>query len=282
MPTSLDFPTLSLATSALVLALAGSMLYVRATRRTYPGFDHWVAGALFAGLASLLGVLRGELPSAASAVIGNTLASLGIALVASGLERFLARPGRSWPQLLGVGATLATSLAFTWWWPSLRARVATGEAIYLVQVSHCLWLVVRGIAPALGGRNRLLELVLGLQAGWGALRVVMVTLGDGSSGPLLDGDFARNLTFLLYPTTTAVLTFGLTVLDLQRVEADLRASVEEVRTLRGIIPICATCKKVREGADWTRIDAYVQQHTEAQFSHGICPECLDQLYPGAL
>ena len=64
------------------------------------------------------------------------------------------------------------------------------------------------------------------------------------------------------------------------VEADLRASVEEVRTLRGIIPICATCKKVREGADWTRIDAYVQQHTEAQFSHGICPECRGRIYPG--
>ena len=60
-----------------------------------------------------------------------------------------------------------------------------------------------------------------------------------------------------------------------------RALREEVRTLRGIVPICASCKKIRDDRGfWNQVDVYVQDHTEAEFSHGICPECAERLYPG--
>jgi len=77
-----------------------------------------------------------------------------------------------------------------------------------------------------------------------------------------------------------VLVYGLTDLNLQRVEADLRASAEEVRTLRGIIPICSSCKKIRDDqGSWQQVEAYVSQHTGAAFTHGICPPCLAACYP---
>jgi hypothetical protein len=59
----------------------------------------------------------------------------------------------------------------------------------------------------------------------------------------------------------------------------LHAAIEEIRTLRGILPICAHCKKIRDdrGA-WNQIEAYIQLHSAAQFSHGICPDCLDRYY----
>ena len=61
---------------------------------------------------------------------------------------------------------------------------------------------------------------------------------------------------------------------------DLHAAMEEVRQLRGILPICSHCKKIRDdrGA-WNQIEAYIQSHTEAQFSHGVCPDCLERHYP---
>ena len=53
-----------------------------------------------------------------------------------------------------------------------------------------------------------------------------------------------------------------------------------MRQLSGLLPICASCKKVREDSGyWTQIEAYVQDHSEAEFSHGICPECEKKLYP---
>lgn len=54
----------------------------------------------------------------------------------------------------------------------------------------------------------------------------------------------------------------------------------EVETLRGIIPICASCKKIRDGDGyWEQVEAYVQKRSPAQFSHSICPECTRRLYP---
>ena len=54
----------------------------------------------------------------------------------------------------------------------------------------------------------------------------------------------------------------------------------EIKTLRGFIPICANCKKIRDDKGfWNEIELYIQQNTEAQFSHGICPECVRVLYP---
>ncbi|MHB0997359.1 MAG: cache domain-containing protein [Elusimicrobiales bacterium] len=55
---------------------------------------------------------------------------------------------------------------------------------------------------------------------------------------------------------------------------------EEVRTLSGIVPICAGCKKIRDDKGyWERVEVYVAQHTHAEFSHGLCPDCMKRLYP---
>jgi PAS domain S-box-containing protein len=61
----------------------------------------------------------------------------------------------------------------------------------------------------------------------------------------------------------------------------LQKALEDVRTLRGILPICASCKKIRDDKGyWNQVEKYVTEHSEAQFSHGMCPECLKKYYPG--
>ena len=53
-----------------------------------------------------------------------------------------------------------------------------------------------------------------------------------------------------------------------------------VDTIGGYIPICSSCKKIRNGqGSWLSIDRYLMNHTEHEFSHGICPECREALYP---
>jgi phosphoserine phosphatase RsbU/P len=62
--------------------------------------------------------------------------------------------------------------------------------------------------------------------------------------------------------------------------AALQQALDEVRTLRGILPICANCKKVRDDQGyWNQVEEYVRRITGAQFSHGICPDCALKLYP---
>jgi hypothetical protein len=60
----------------------------------------------------------------------------------------------------------------------------------------------------------------------------------------------------------------------------LQTSLEEVKTLRGIIPICMHCKKIRnDGGFWEDVAVYIQNHSYADMSHGLCPDCMEKLYP---
>jgi len=66
----------------------------------------------------------------------------------------------------------------------------------------------------------------------------------------------------------------------ERLVQELQEALANVKTLRGLLPICASCKKVRDdGGYWSQIETYLRAHSEAEFSHGICPECARQLYP---
>ncbi len=61
---------------------------------------------------------------------------------------------------------------------------------------------------------------------------------------------------------------------------DLQQAFGEIKQLKGILPICASCKKIRDdNGYWHQVESYVRDHTEAEFSHGLCPECAKKLYP---
>ncbi len=67
----------------------------------------------------------------------------------------------------------------------------------------------------------------------------------------------------------------------ERLIADLQAALGKIKTLRGMLPICSSCKKIRDDAGyWSQIEAYLSQHSEAEFTHSICPDCMRKLSPG--
>jgi PAS domain S-box-containing protein len=68
----------------------------------------------------------------------------------------------------------------------------------------------------------------------------------------------------------------------ERLIDELRAALAQIRTLRGLLPLCASCKNVRDAAGrWMPVDAYIRDHSAATVSHGICPDCSAQRYPSA-
>ena len=63
----------------------------------------------------------------------------------------------------------------------------------------------------------------------------------------------------------------------------LQQALDEVKTLRGIVPICANCKKIRDDKGyWNQVEQFVSDHTEAEFSHGICPDCAQRIVSGII
>ena len=66
----------------------------------------------------------------------------------------------------------------------------------------------------------------------------------------------------------------------ERLIGELQEALANVKTLRGLIPICSSCKKVRDDQGyWTQLETYLKQHSDAEFSHGLCLECMRKLYP---
>jgi len=64
------------------------------------------------------------------------------------------------------------------------------------------------------------------------------------------------------------------------IQRDLDKAKQDIKVLGGLLPICAACKKVREDSGyWTQIESYIRDHSEATFSHGMCPDCLKAYYP---
>ncbi len=103
---------------------------------------------------------------------------------------------------------------------------------------------------------------------------------------------SHRLLYTVYVIWIAMVVIAITsilVLELRRKRSreereylivELQDAVTKVKTLSGMMPICASCKKVRDDKGyWQQIEDYLHDHSEAEFSHGICPECAQKLYP---
>ena len=68
--------------------------------------------------------------------------------------------------------------------------------------------------------------------------------------------------------------------QLAKANEELVAASQNVKILKGMLPICASCKKIRDDKGyWNQIELYIEEHSEADFSHGLCPNCKEKLYP---
>lgn len=68
--------------------------------------------------------------------------------------------------------------------------------------------------------------------------------------------------------------------DKEDLLSDLSEALNRIEQLQGILPICASCKKIRnDGGNWEQIEVYIKNHSNADFTHSICPDCINKLYP---
>jgi DNA-binding response OmpR family regulator len=156
-------------------------------------------------------------------------------------------------------------------WDRLRAEPAPQLAILDWQMPHrngpeiCLLVQHERLSPRpylmlLTARDTTPDLVVGLASG-----------ADDYITKPFNADELR-----------ARLNAGIRILDLQRGLADrvreLEEAIAQIKQLQGLLPICMYCKKIRDDQNyWQKLEGYLASRTDAQFSHGICPECFDHI-----
>ncbi len=91
---------------------------------------------------------------------------------------------------------------------------------------------------------------------------------------------------LVEQTITIALARHKDIMEVRRLNKELKNKIEElekasaeIKSLRGFIPICSNCKKIRDDDGyWEEVSSYISEHSEAKFTHGMCPDCMEKLY----
>jgi hypothetical protein len=282
---SVDIRTLVLVASVAAAATAALFLVVgRPRRRVAPELSLWAAAFACKAAGLTLIYLRGRIPAALSLPLANVLIIAAMQTLLIGLDQFAGRP-RLPAHALFFAATAAA--VFT-------AHVRVGYFGFTLVLSVCLV----GLAVALCVRMARMQ-----RPGMRTERTVLAVLFALETGLIsvraLGTALDHHATTLFTPSpSTILLYFGVILapmlvgpallalvgrreqLEKERLIGELTTALAEVRTLRGLLPICAACKQIRDDAGgWTSVEAYVSRHSDAEFTHSICPTCAARLYP---
>jgi AmiR/NasT family two-component response regulator len=117
----------------------------------------------------------------------------------------------------------------------------------------------------------------------------VVVLTAHETPELVEGASAAGVgAYLVKPSNTREMERAIAIaiarfddlMELRRLNTKLQDALAQAKTLSGLLPICASCKKIRDDEGyWSQLETYIQEHFDIQFSHGLCPECANKLYP---
>lgn len=289
---SLDVLTASAFAASSHAFMAATLAFYGRLQKTYEGFQHWSTGALLT-TAGLLGLVLRPLSELASIALLNGLVELGLLVGLDGTLRFVGR-GRLAPAWYSLAFLLAAAqLFFATAVPDIVLRQWLFTAV-AGGTSTCLGAVLlRGARPDARRLYRAAAAVQFVLVAAFVVRTLGWTLGPTPAGVLEAGTLEVGFLLFLIATDLCVLA-GFLLLNSQRLEAELRDSqavleetlaslrtdLAQLKALSGILPVCSGCRKVRdaEGA-WHPAEQYMLAHTEADFSHTVCPRCFGVLYP---
>jgi hypothetical protein len=294
-----ELRTLILTTAVAWLLVAGVLAFILRWRRTYPGFGLWALHEALVGTGMGLIGLRDLIPAWISIMVGNALVSAGALLSVLAVRVFLEGCPR-WKTFAAVWVAYVGYAAwFTYAVPSFAARTLGVSVVLLGATTLLCADLLSAKAARYRSSARFTGTVMGLYAATMALRGVTTTMSGSGSGMWVIAP-AAVATYLVTLAVGVLGAFGLVMMNHERLEHELtrardelqatldslRATTEEVKILEGLLPICSWCKKIRDQeGGWTKMEVYIRDHSQAEFSHGICPDCMREHFgdaPGVL
>lgn len=276
----LDIRTLLFVNGVISFVLFMTLSYIYTTRKTYPGFREWViAFFIFFGSLILIG-LRGLVPDNLSVVAGNLFVVAYIMLIHYGLVLFTGSKQKMGWYIFALTFMLITFVYFTHFSPNVNIRIIIISGIIALYCIHCVMIAYKRLPLILKDRNWLLILALSLMTFQYALRFFFTLFLEDRISDFMKAGTFHGVTLIVTMAANILIALGLIIVNLQKVEQGFLMARNEIKTLKGFLPICSSCKKIRDDKGyWTQIEAYIREHSEAEFSHGLCPDCMKRLYP---
>jgi hypothetical protein len=255
------------------------MVYVYFTQKTYDGFRQWVIAFSALACGMVLISLRNILPDFLTIILGNICIGSFSIFLAYGLSAFAGVKPRIWIYLLAVFLLFSAMFYFTYFQSNVNIRIIMYSAFGVIFSVCSIVIIARDIPHALPKKSWFLIVYFMFNGAWFFLRVLHTLWNKVILHDLMSGGLFEKMTMIVSVEVSVLCAVGLITINSRRVGYELALANDEIKTLQGFIPICANCKKIRDDKGyWNNLEKYISEHTDAQFSHGICPECAEKLY----
>ena len=242
-------------------------------------------------------------------ILSNTLLATGALMGYLGLERFVGKRSSQAHNVLFMTTFVLVQTYLTYGHPSLSARSLNVAVILLLLTGQCAWLLLRRADTAMRPLTRWVGVIFGCYCLIFAVRIVALLLRPNVSSDYFRSGVSEAVFLILLQMLFVLLTYALGLMvnmrllvtiqvqeekfskafhsERKRAEAEREKLVNErekalcqLKVLNGLLPICASCKKIRDDKGyWNQLEDYITRHSEADFSHSLCPDCMQTIYP---
>jgi len=283
-----DTRTLAVVLCATMFTLGGSMVYYSFSRKTYAGFGMWTIGSILSATGLLLIGLRGILPDFFSIVLANAAGLAAVIAFYLGFVSFAERKANIVKHLaFAILYTVVLFPIFTYFAPSLSARIILASFAIGLYFLLCTFVYARATHSGLVQLNKMLMATLILLTTISLVRCIGHLLRATDITDFMTTGIFYGLTMLLLTVLSIAFVVGLMQFNSQKLEIELihereqlQEALNEIKTLKGILPFCSFCNKIRDDKGyWETVDIFIHRHSEADISHSVCPECAKKHYP---
>jgi hypothetical protein len=275
----LDLRTLMFVSGITSILACFCMVYVYFTQKTYDGFRQWVMAFSALACGMVLISLRNILPDFFSIILGNICIGSFSIFLAYGLSAFAGVKPRTWLYLFSVVLFFTLFFYFTYFNPNVNIRIIMYSAFGVILSVCSIVIIARDIPRVLPKKSWFLIGYFIFNGGWFFLRIIHTLWTKIILRDLMSGGLFEKMTMIVSVEVSVLCAVGLITINSRRVGYELALANDEIKTLKGFIPICANCKKIRDDKGyWNNLEKYISEHTDAKLSHGICPECAEKLY----
>jgi hypothetical protein len=274
----LDIRTLSLISGIVAICCFATMLSVSIKRKSYPGFLEWTMAFLFNSIGLIMVALRDVLSEFFSIIVANSMIFLFFIYTTRGLVKFSGNHQRNWLDISALCSLIISFSIFTYISPNVNLRIIIiSIAFFLFCCRNCylIWFKLNSVFPK---RKIFLFSAFIYVGGWFLLRTFLTFYLEGPIYDFMQTGFIQAFSFVNIVSSNVIISQLFLICNSERLEIDLITARNEVKTLTGMLPICSYCKKIRNvDGDWNQLEEYISKHSEALFSHGICPDCMNKL-----
>ena len=283
---SLDIFTLLAAGTVASVSTAVLLIFFQMHQKTYRGFEFWIVSSLLVSLGYATLIFRPVSHLWVNVIVSNLSFTLTAAFRAQGVLRFMSGSSLSKVFLILYPLTMLVALLVLL---GTGATAAHRNLVFSLGIFPLICLISREfIRHHPEGKGSLYISAAFINAFFGVMMILRAIIWFfNQEQDFINLGLMNSIHFLMVIAYEIGLAIFFLMMNSQRMEQELQDSMEElkltmgkVKTLSGLLPICASCKKIRDDEGyWGQVEVYIRKHTDAKFTHGICPDCARELYP---